>query len=94
MFFLCCLVPVYYEQGVVGDRVHLPCDISIAEGPHQAEDSVVLVLWYREDLGTPIYRYLVIFFYSNFEIYKHKSVIDPVKHWMTFTILITKLWII
>lgn len=48
-------VPVYYEQGVVGDRVHLPCDISIAEGPHQAEDSVVLVLWYREDLGTPIY---------------------------------------
>lgn len=49
-------VPVYHEQGILGDSVSLPCEISIADGPHEMEDSVVLVLWYREDLGTPIYR--------------------------------------
>ncbi|XKL60725.1 hypothetical protein PGB90_007782 [Kerria lacca] len=48
-------VPVYYEQGIVGDRVYLPCDISTAEGPQETEDSAVLVLWYKENSGTPIY---------------------------------------
>jgi hypothetical protein len=51
-------VPVYYEQGILGSGVKLPCDISIAEGPQEAEDSVVLVLWYREDKLTPVYRYV------------------------------------
>lgn len=37
---------------VVGEPVYLPCDISTQD----EEDAVLLVLWYREDLGTPIYR--------------------------------------
>jgi hypothetical protein len=36
---------------VAGDAVYLPCDITTDSG-----DAVLLVLWYREDLGTPIYR--------------------------------------
>ncbi|KAF4525467.1 hypothetical protein B566_EDAN004879 [Ephemera danica] len=39
-------------QAIAGEAVYMPCDIST---PEQG-DSVVLVLWYREDLGTPIYR--------------------------------------
>lgn len=53
-------VPVYYEQGIVGDRVYLPCDISTAEGPQETEDSAVLVLWYKENSGTPIYRLVYV----------------------------------
>lgn len=50
-------VPVYEVSGISGESVRLPCNISIAEGQHHEEDNVVLVLWYREDLGTlPIYR--------------------------------------
>lgn len=44
-------VPVYNVEAVVGDPVYLPCDISTKD----PSDQVVLVLWYREDLGTPIY---------------------------------------
>lgn len=36
---------------VQGDPVYMPCDISTQED----NDAVVIVLWYREDLGTPIY---------------------------------------
>ncbi|XP_063232136.1 hemicentin-1-like [Bacillus rossius redtenbacheri] len=44
-------VPLYHVRAVAGDAVYLPCDIStVARG-----DAVLLVLWYREDLGTPIY---------------------------------------
>ena len=39
---------------VEGGQADLPCDIS--SGP-SARDSVYLVLWYRKDSGTPIYRY-------------------------------------
>ena len=39
---------------VAGEPVYLPCDISTSD----ANDQVLLVLWYREDLGTPIYRYI------------------------------------
>ncbi|KAF6200030.1 hypothetical protein GE061_006330 [Apolygus lucorum] len=48
------IVPIIDIQAVFGDPVYLPCDISIPPGTQQ--DAVVLVLWYREDLGTPIYR--------------------------------------
>lgn len=54
LFFVA--VPVYEVSGISGESVRLPCNISIAEGLHHEEDNVVLVLWYREDLGTPIYR--------------------------------------
>lgn len=49
-------MPVSQISGILGESVRLPCDISIAEGVHREEDNIVLVLWYREDLGTPIYR--------------------------------------
>lgn len=48
-------VPMYHVQAVVGNPVYLPCDISLAHDPSGVTDAVLLVLWYREDLGTPIY---------------------------------------
>lgn len=51
IFFLIA-VTIEHLEVVAGEAVYLPCDIST-----QAEnDQVALVLWYREDLGTPIYR--------------------------------------
>ncbi|XP_065168028.1 nephrin isoform X3 [Atheta coriaria] len=44
-------VPIVNVKVVAGDPVYLPCDITSSD-PH---DQVLLVLWYREDLGTPIY---------------------------------------
>lgn len=37
---------------LLGDTIYLPCNTSTIE----IGDEVVLVLWYREDKGTPIYR--------------------------------------
>ena len=42
---------MFQVTAVAGDAVYLPCDITTEHG-----DAVLLVLWYREDLGTPIYR--------------------------------------
>ncbi|KAL1122874.1 hypothetical protein AAG570_003200 [Ranatra chinensis] len=42
-------------EAVAGDPVYLPCDISTKPDAHGQPDAVLLVLWYREDLGTPIY---------------------------------------
>ena len=39
-------------MGVVGDDVDLLCDISLPV----SEDRVLLVLFYRDGLSTPIYR--------------------------------------
>ncbi|CAH2265175.1 jg16831 [Pararge aegeria aegeria] len=36
---------------VAGEPAYLPCDIATQD----EDDAVLLVLWYREDLGTPIY---------------------------------------
>lgn len=48
----CYLVPISHIVALVGDSAYLPCDISTT---HEG-DSVHLVLWYREDLGTSVYR--------------------------------------
>jgi hypothetical protein len=48
---VCVSVPLFNVTAVAGDAVYLPCDITTDSG-----DAVLLVLWYREDLGTPIYR--------------------------------------
>lgn len=48
---VCVSVPLFHVTAVVGEPVYLPCDITTDPG-----DAVLLVLWYREDLGTPIYR--------------------------------------
>lgn len=45
-------VPISHIVALVGDPTYLPCDISTT----QEGDSVHLVLWYREDLGTSVYR--------------------------------------
>lgn len=45
-------VPIVPIQAVQGDQVFLPCDLTKPD----PNDQVVLVLWYREDMGTPIYR--------------------------------------
>ncbi|XP_050305453.1 protein turtle homolog B-like isoform X2 [Anthonomus grandis grandis] len=44
-------VPIVHMKAVQGEPVFLPCDISMPD----PKDKVLLVLWYREDLGTPIY---------------------------------------
>ncbi|XP_058116083.1 hemicentin-1 [Anopheles ziemanni] len=38
-------------EALVGETIFLPCNIST----HEPGDNVVLVLWYREDKGSPIY---------------------------------------
>ena len=40
---------------VEGGRADLPCDIEAKS----ADDSVYLVLWYRKNSGTPIYRFVI-----------------------------------
>jgi len=46
-------------QAVEKGTANLPCDISLPE-PQETADDVMLVLWYREDLGRPIYRFVQI----------------------------------
>ncbi|XP_014294397.1 nephrin isoform X2 [Halyomorpha halys] len=48
-------IPVLNIEAVAGDPVYLPCDISPRQAEGQSPDSVQLVLWYREDIITPIY---------------------------------------
>ncbi|XP_023707814.1 synaptogenesis protein syg-2 isoform X4 [Cryptotermes secundus] len=50
LWVLASHVPLFHVTAVAGDAVYLPCDITTDSG-----DAVLLVLWYREDLGTPIY---------------------------------------
>jgi hypothetical protein len=52
-------VPVVEVQAVIKETANLPCDISIpidSNSSRHPDDDVILVLWYREDLGRPIYR--------------------------------------
>ncbi|XP_076665938.1 neural cell adhesion molecule 2 [Andrena cerasifolii] len=44
-------IPISHIVALAGDHTYLPCDISTT---HEG-DSVHLVLWYREDLGTSVY---------------------------------------
>lgn len=67
-------VPMTQVMAIVGDPIYLPCDISTQDD----DDAVLLVLWYREDLGTPIYRYLII----NFIFYLHKPTNMIALHWV------------
>lgn len=39
-------------EALIGETVYLPCNVSAQE----MNDDVILILWYREDKGTPIYR--------------------------------------
>ena len=51
-FLLFLAVPVITMEALVGETVYLPCNVST----HDVGDEVVLVLWYRADKGTPVYR--------------------------------------
>jgi len=44
-------VPIVAINGVVDNKVELPCDIRSAD-----DDEVSMVLWYKEGTGEPIYR--------------------------------------
>lgn len=52
-FFLLPLFKKDYQayQALVGNGISLPCNIT----PPTPDDGVSLILWYREDLSTPIY---------------------------------------
>ncbi|XP_046806561.1 uncharacterized protein LOC124419831 [Lucilia cuprina] len=43
-------VPSQRVEALSGETIYLPCNVSTYDG-----DEVVLILWYREDKGTPIY---------------------------------------
>lgn len=51
-YFLYFVVPVVAMEALISETVYLPCNVST----YDAGDEVVLVLWYRADKGTPIYR--------------------------------------
>lgn len=52
LFFPTIIVPVVTMEALIGETVYLPCNVST----HDVNDDVVLVLWYRADKGTPVYR--------------------------------------
>ncbi|XP_054725668.1 nephrin isoform X1 [Anastrepha obliqua] len=43
-------VPSYQIEAISGETIHLPCNATTNSG-----DEVILILWYREGKGTPIY---------------------------------------
>ena len=60
---------------VEGGQAELPCDI--ASGPGD-RDNVYLVLWYRKDSGTPIYRYKLSLSYAIcLQQYYHSTYLPP-----------------
>lgn len=44
-------VPIVTIDGVVGNKVQLPCDIGSIYN-----DDISMVLWYKEGVDEPIYR--------------------------------------
>lgn len=51
-FILLFSVPVLSMEALVGETVYLPCNVTT----QVPGDEVVLILWYRADKGTPVYR--------------------------------------
>ncbi|CAK1553340.1 unnamed protein product [Leptosia nina] len=47
------IVPTSDVQGVLGKKASLPCDIQ----PLHSDDAVVMVLWFKESDGEPLYSY-------------------------------------
>lgn len=48
-------VPEVEVESLVGGRAEFPCDVNPL--PDRRDDSVHMVLWFRDDFGKPIYRY-------------------------------------
>lgn len=51
------LVPIRLVWATEGDNVDLPCDIT----PPTPEDSVNMVLWFKDNAGIPLYRQVLHF---------------------------------
>lgn len=49
--FFFVTVPIITVDGVIGNKVQLPCDIRSTNN-----DEINMVLWYKEGRGEPIYR--------------------------------------
>jgi len=49
-------VPEIEVESLVGGRAEFPCDVNPL--PDRRDDSVHMVLWFRDDFGKPIYRYV------------------------------------
>lgn len=46
-------VPIQTMEALSGETIYLPCNISTAEG-----DRSILILWFRDEKATPVYRYV------------------------------------
>lgn len=57
MQFFSFSVPVRLVWATEGDNVELPCDIT----PPTPEDSVNMVLWFKDNVGIPLYRRVLHF---------------------------------
>lgn len=47
-------VPLFISESVLGTQGRLPCNVT----PPIEADKVILVIWYKDGLSTPIYRYV------------------------------------
>ena len=45
-------MPEIEIESILGGRAELPCDVN----PTRRDDSVHMVLWFRDDFGKPVYR--------------------------------------
>ncbi|KAJ4448424.1 hypothetical protein ANN_10440 [Periplaneta americana] len=45
-------IPIVDVQGVLGRKTVMPCDIT----PRDRDDTVYMVLWFKEADGEPLYR--------------------------------------
>ena len=64
---------VHSIEALVGDSVHLPCDVTAKDPQTRSPDLPVLVLWYKDGLGTPIYRWAM----SSENRSRNASVLHP-----------------
>ncbi|XP_066601874.1 neural cell adhesion molecule 1 [Prorops nasuta] len=76
-------IPIIGVQGVVGNKVQLPCDIQ-----PENNDEVSMVLWYKEGSADPIYRFDVRGRrqFSNAGLWSSPTVLGPRAFFITATI--------
>lgn len=53
-FLLFFAVRTIEVEGVEGNRISLPCPLAAP-----SKDKVYMVLWFRDDAGIPLYRYVL-----------------------------------